>query len=64
MKIKVSHIIWDINVDEDDVELPTEIVYDCDDKVSEKDISASIADLVSDDYGYCVDSLDYELIKS
>lgn len=63
MKIKITDIVWDVD-DDDDVELPTEIVYNCDDNVSEKDIDDSIADLVSDDYGYCIDSLDYELIKS
>lgn len=63
MKIKITDIVWDVD-DDDDVELPTEIVYNCDDNVSEKDIDDSIVDLVSDDYGYCIDSLDYELIKS
>lgn len=72
MKIKVIDIEWDTDGDEEVLAaLPTEIVVDfadidwldgTPDDVTE-DNSSDIADYLSDQYGFCVNSFDYQTIQ-
>lgn len=64
MKVRAHNIIWDFEDNfDDDVsppDLPTEVEIELDD---DQDPFMETADALSDTYGWCVSSLDIEVIE-
>lgn len=58
MKIRFFNIVWD--TDGHETELPTEIELECS---SDLNPSYDGADLLSDKYGWCVESFDFTILK-
>jgi hypothetical protein len=64
MKVKFSNINWDtsdynLEVVEVAEELPAEVVLEMDD---DDDVSLYGADVLSDEFGWCVISFDFEIL--
>jgi len=67
MKVKFTNIVWDYDGDEDveddnippAPDLPTELVAEVDDGL---DVQNDGADFLSDEYGFCVHSFDFEIL--
>ena len=57
MKIKFTDIDWDKGGEE--VELPEEATIEVED---EEDIEERLADILSDEYGWCVNSFNYKIL--
>jgi len=57
LKVRFFDIIWD--TDEESEELPNSVTFDVNDDV---DLETEAADILSDRYGWCVCSLNYEII--
>lgn len=67
MKIRFFNIVWDFDDDEEpNDDLPTEVVLDRDDQGDllddDFDPDEQGADLLSDKYGWCVQSFDFEVV--
>ena len=62
-KFRVYDIEWD--TDGEEVDLPSEVFFDLDDEEVEEDENGNniIADMLSDEYGWCVYSLQVEEVK-
>lgn len=63
MKIRFFDINWDTDSKSedivDDVDLPTDVIMDID---ADVDVQEDGADILSDKYGFCVNSFNYESI--
>jgi hypothetical protein len=57
MKVKASNIDWD--TDGETLALPNEVMVDMDE---DAEISIEIADAISDRYGFCINSLVFEIV--
>jgi hypothetical protein len=64
MKYRLSNIVWDMTCDgeaasftAEQLGLPSEMVVECD-----GDIAAEGADILSDKWGWCVISFDFEQV--
>ena len=62
VKVKIFDIEWDMDEDDDAV-LPTEIVNEFDYKGDNDELEETITDWLSDEYGYCHEGYDYEIIE-
>ena len=62
VKVKIFNIEWDMDEDDDTV-LPTEIVNEFDYKGDNDELEETITDWLSDEYGYCHEGYDYEIIE-
>jgi hypothetical protein len=58
MKIKVTNIVYDTD-GESISDLPTEMIVNVDGVI---DIESEIADAISDNTGWCVESYNYEIL--
>ena len=65
MKIKVTNIVYDTDIDDDssdfvlNSELPSEMIVEVDGVI---DIESEIADAISDNTGWCVEGYNYEIL--
>ena len=59
--VLVNEIDWDGGHDD----LPKEIKFpiDLDDMITNQEIEDLVPDIISDEWGYCVNSYSYEIIK-
>jgi len=57
IKIHITNIVWDAD---DSLELPNTETLEVNDDINLEDLD--LADLLSDKYGYCVDSLTFEVV--
>ena len=62
VKVKIYNIEWDIDEDDDTV-LPTEIEAEFDYKGDNDELEETITYWLSDEYGYCHEGYDYEIIE-
>jgi hypothetical protein len=60
VKVRFSSIVWDTE-GEKELGLPTECILDVD---AGLDLEQVGADVLSDAYGWCVQSFDYEVVKT
>ena len=61
MKIRFSHIEWDLDdCDDEEVALPSEMTIEFDDSMELTD--EALADALSDVSGWCVKSFDWEVV--
>lgn len=62
MKVKIFNISWD--TDEEETDLPSKIVFNFKDKhvFDDIDIDEFLSDILSDEYGFCVNGFQYEII--
>ena len=66
-KLYVWDIVWDVDDEEEDYDLPSEVIID-DLPLEDLDdlsgwLNGDLADELSDRYGYCVDSFRAEVIE-
>jgi hypothetical protein len=65
MKIKVTDIVYDTDIDDDssqfvlNSDLPSEMIVEVDGII---DVESEIADAISDKTGWCVQSYNYEIL--
>jgi hypothetical protein len=65
MKIKVTDIVYDTDIDDDssdfvlNSDLPSEMIVEVDGII---DIESEIADVISDTTGWCVSGYNYEVL--
>ena len=65
MKVKVTNIVYDIDIDDDssqfvlNSDLPSEMIVDVDGII---DVESEIADSISDKTGWCVEGYNYEIL--
>lgn len=65
MKVKVTNIVYDIDIDDDssqfvlNSDLPSEMIVDVDGII---DVESEIADAISDRTGWCVQGFNYEIL--
>jgi hypothetical protein len=65
MKIKVTDIVYDIDIDDDssqfvlNSDLPSEMIVEVDGII---DVESEIADAISDKTGWCVQGFNYEIL--
>jgi hypothetical protein len=65
MKIKVTDIVYDIDIDDDssqfvlNSDLPSEMIVEVDGII---DVESEIADAISDRTGWCVQGFNYEIL--
>jgi len=65
MKVKVTGIVYDIDIDDDssqfvlNSDLPSEMIVEVDGII---DIESEIADAISDRTGWCVQGFNYEIV--
>lgn len=57
MKVRFFNIVWD--TDGEAVELPVEVEMQCD---PDLDVAEDGADVLSDTYGWCVESFEFEIL--
>lgn len=62
VKVKIFDIEWDIDED-DDTALPTEIVNEFDYKGDNDELEENISDWLTDEYEYCHEGFNYEIIE-
>lgn len=62
VKVKIYNIEWDIDEDDDTV-LPTEIEAEFDYKGDNDELEETIADWLTDEYDYCHEGFNYEIIE-
>ena len=62
VKVKIYNIEWDIDEDDDAI-LPTEIEAEFDYHGDNDELSDNISDLLTDEYDYCHEGFNYEIIK-
>jgi hypothetical protein len=64
MKVKVTNIVYDIDIDDDssqfvlNSDLPSEMIVEVDGII---DVESEIADAISDRTGWCVQGFNYEI---
>ena len=58
LKIQITNIVWDAD---DSLELPNTETLEVPDDTNLED--TDLADILSDKYGYCVDSLTFEVLE-
>ena len=58
MKIHITNIVWDAD---DSLELPNTETLEVPDGTNLED--TDLSDILSDKYGYCVDSLTFEVLE-
>lgn len=61
MKVRFLNIVWD--TDGEQVDLPTDVTLDTD-LENEEDVQYRGADVLSDTYGWCVESFNYEIVEN
>ena len=65
MKVKVTGIVYDIDIDDDssqfvlNLDLPSEMIVEVDGII---DVESEIADAISDRTGWCVQGYNYEIL--
>ena len=65
MKVKVTNIVYDIDIDDDssqfvlNSDLPSEMIVEVDGII---DVESEIADAISDRTGWCVQGYNYEIL--
>ncbi len=65
MKVKVTNIVYDIDIDDDssqfvlNSDLPSEMIVEVDGII---DVESEIADSISDKTGWCVEGYNYEIL--
>ena len=65
MKVKVTGIVYDIDIDDDssqfvlNSDLPSEMIVEVDGII---DVESEIADAISDKTGWCVQGYNYEIL--
>ena len=59
MKIKVTDIVYDTDIDDDSSDLPSEMIVEVEGII---DIESEIADTISDTTGWCVNGYNYEVL--
>jgi hypothetical protein len=65
MKIKVTNIVYDTDIDDDssqfvlNSDLPSEMIVEVDGII---DVESEIADAISDRTGWCVQGFNYEIL--
>ena len=65
MKVKVTGIVYDIDIDDDssqfvlNSDLPSEMIVEVDGII---DVESEIADAISDRTGWCVQGFNYEIL--
>ena len=65
MKVKVTDIVYDIDIDDDssqfvlNSDLPSEMIVEVDGII---DVESEIADAISDRTGWCVQGFNYEIL--
>jgi hypothetical protein len=65
MKVKVTNIVYDIDIDDDssqfvlNSDLPSEMIVEVDGII---DVESEIADAISDRTGWCVQGFNYEIL--
>mgnify|MGYP006886080720 CR=1 FL=1 len=57
MKVRFSNIHWD--TDGEEVDLPTEVTMNVEDDL---DVELQGADVLSDEYGWCIFGFNYEIL--
>ena len=62
IKVKIFDIEWDID-EEDDTVLPTEIEAEFDYHGDNDELSDNISDWLTDEYDYCHEGFNYEIIE-
>ena len=62
VKVKIFDIEWDMDEDDDTV-LPNEIVNEFDYNGDNDELSDNISDWLTDEYDYCHEGFNYEIIK-
>ena len=62
VKVKIFNIEWDMDEDDDAV-LPTEIEAEFDYKGDNDELEETIADWLTDEYDYCHEGFNYEIIE-
>lgn len=62
VKVKIFDIEWDMDEDDDAV-LPTEIEAEFDYKGDNDELEETIADWLTDEYDYCHEGFNYEIIE-
>lgn len=58
MKVRASNILWDLDGDDVDVDLPNEVIID----IQGEDHNEATLDYLSDKYGFCVIALNVEKV--
>lgn len=58
MKVHVNKILWDLDDDDVDVDLPNEVTLD----VAGSDPGYEICDYLSDQYGFTIIALNYDIV--
>jgi hypothetical protein len=61
IKVNIFDIDWDVDNQEDLCELPVDLLNI--DLPADMDLENELADAVSDAYGFCVNSLEYEIVS-
>jgi hypothetical protein len=61
MKVRFFNIVWD--TDDDQVDLPDDVTLDTDLEDNE-DVQYRGADVLSDTYGWCVVTFNYEILDN
>ena len=63
IKVEVKHIKWDLDVEDKKAELnlPTEYTFEIEDKSLLEDYDF-VTDVLSDRFGFCVESCTYNLL--
>jgi hypothetical protein len=57
-RVHVSNIIWDLDEEDEEVDLPTELDIDVDDSL---DLTNDLANVISDEYGFTIHGCDYQV---
>lgn len=65
MRIKIRNIDWDVDDINDRKGLPKNVTLELDDErdFDKSDPDECLADMLSDEYGFCVNNFDYEIVK-
>lgn len=61
MKVKLFNLIWD--TDEEVVDLPDEVVIDLGEVEDDTDLHEMAMDIASEDFGWCINSCEFEIIR-
>lgn len=63
MKIKCYNIEWDTDGDKKILKkLPKEVIVNLEDYDDEMDLDEQLADIISDEFGFCIFGFEYEII--
>ena len=62
MKLYIYDIVWELDEEDEGVNLPTELCFDVDGDVTIDDIdNFEVADYLSEEYGFLVNSFCYDI---